>query len=393
MNETSAAVPRCPLFGLCGGCSFQNIPYEVQLEEKRQGMMKLFEAAGHALAEKPEIHSGEAWNYRSRMDYAFFRDGLGLRKRKSFRHILPVKECFIALPTIQKNLEKIWAWWEEAAPRLDPFEVVRQEGTLKYATIRAAANTADSSVTFVLSEASEKRFAVEAEIARFAEASGIPNVLIGTVDRKRDSSIADNAAPLVGGRVLREKILGREVAYDNQSFFQNNTAMIEKLVAWVRGKIEASPLPRPELLDLYGGAGTFGVSLGDLFEKTQLIEIQGPNVDLALGNFRNAGILDPVVRLGDVLEVMDRMKGEEGASFSRPLTIVLDPPRAGLHPKFLKKIVEWAPERIFYVSCNPARFVEEWKALSAVYRLKSFALFDLFPQTPHLEAAAELVKI
>lgn len=393
MNEPGASIPRCPLFGTCGGCSFQNIPYDVQLENKREGILKLFETAALPLAEKPEIFSGDPWNYRSRMDYAFFQGGLGLRKKKSFRHILPVKECFISLPAIQKNLEKIWAWWETASPRLDPFEVVRQEGTLKYATIRAAANTEDNSVTFVLNETSEKRASVEAEIADFARSSGIPNVLIGTVDRKRDSSIADNAAGVVGGRVLREKVLGREIAYDNQSFFQNNTAMIEKLVAWVRQKIEASSLPRPELLDLYGGAGTFAVSLGDLFEKTQLIEIQGPNVELALSNLKNAGLSDPSVRLGDVLEVMDKMKAEGSPSFSRPLTVVLDPPRAGLHPKFLKRIVELAPERIIYVSCNPARFVDEWKTLSGIYALKSFALFDLFPQTPHLEAAAELVKI
>ncbi|MBL8992976.1 MAG: hypothetical protein JNM63_06515, partial [Spirochaetia bacterium] len=167
----------------------------------------------------------------------------------------------------------------------------------------------------------------------------------------------------------------------------------EKLVAWVREKIASSPMPRPELLDLYGGAGTFAVSLGDLFDKVQLIEIQGPNVDLALGNLKNVGLTDPIVRLGDVLDVMEKIKSDGTPAFSRPLTIVLDPPRAGLHPKFLKKIAELAPERIIYVSCNPARFVDEWKTLSAIYKLESFALFDLFPQTPHLEAAAELIKI
>ncbi len=383
--------PRCSLFGQCGGCSFQNIPYETQLLEKQNGILRLFQTAGHPLPVTPEIFSGEPWSYRSRMDFAFFLDGMGLRKKKSFRHILPVRECFIALPLIQKNLEEVWAWWENAKQDLDPFEVVKQTGTLKYTTFRAAANTRDSSLTFVLNEVSENRAAVESQIAAFAKTSSIPNILIGAVERKRDASITENAVPVKGSRILEEKILGRGIRYDNQSFFQNNTAMIEKLAAWVREKITASALPRPQLLDLYGGAGTFAVSLGDLFEKTTLIEIQGPNVTLAEENMKNAGVKNPSVICGDVLEIWKQSGEALEQSFSRPLTVVLDPPRAGLHPKFLKKIMELAPERILYVSCSPARFVDEWKTFSTLYDMPSFALFDLFPQTPHLEAAAELI--
>jgi 23S rRNA (uracil-5-)-methyltransferase RumA len=384
------ATPSCPHFGICGGCTYQHERHETQLYRKKSEIQTLFRRAG---LEHPELGvvSGVSDAYRNRMDFAFSRtlkgEFLGLREKNSFQHVIDIDECKISLPRVNELLSEVQAFRQKYKRYIDLFDIYKQEGTLKYATIRCAANTKSSSITFILNKESEHLANLQEAIAEFCEDTTAENVLIGWVDRKRDQSISDEIDVIKGERILEESLTGKTVRFDSQSFFQNHTAMIEKIIttlrAWITEKNQ-----NHFLLDLYGGAGTFAVTLGDLFKGVSVVDIQGANIEQAKYNLEAAGFTNAKALSADALDFTKVVEPDQSLS-----TFLLDPPRAGLHPKVLDKVLSVLPKTIYYVSCNPKQFVAELPAFQKHYTLTKCSMFDLFPQTPHLELVSELVRI
>ncbi len=370
--------PLCPYFGTCGGCSAQHIPYELQLENKQKVVLNELRKNHVIYDGEIPLFFGESYSYRNRMDFVFSQMGPGLRQKERFNHIVPIEQCVIANKKINQLLSDVRSWFAANRNEIDIFNLQRMTGTLKYAVTRAAEHTDSSTVSFVLNEDSPK-FGHHIELIRRFSTTA-KNIVIARVPSKSDLSTSTDCFAVKGDVFMDELLCDRQFHFSSQGFFQNNTKMTEKMISYSKDVLHKYDTHAP-LIDLYGGAGTFGVSLGSIFEKTTIIDIEGPNITMANKNM-----------------IGNKVKGEALAGDASLLAkinlpkrwfLITDPPRTGMHPKVIKLIQSLAPSVILYVSCNPQQLAKELKHFTS-YAIKSVAVFDLFPQTPHEEVIAEL---
>jgi len=365
------AEPLCAYFGRCGGCTAQQTDYAAQLDNKRR---QLANAIG---CEDIRVVHDREYFYRTRVDMIFHPNGLGFRHKGDWRRIEDIDRCVIANEKINEILAEVRASFSGA----DTFDIRRKSGTFRYAVIRAPQN--DSSLSFVLNSDSTRLMEAREKIVRFAERSSAANIMVTYVPSNTDVSVGEDCFVVKGRDLLEESYLGRRFLHHVQGFFQNNYFMAEKLHEHCRGLLQSHQTAGCHLLDLYGGVGTFGIINADLFESVSVVESFGQAIECAGKNIELNGV-DNVRAI--VLDAA-RLKNLE---LPKPLIVITDPPRSGMHPKTIHQLGVLHPELIIYVSCNVKQLGIDLPKLKD-YRLKSAALFDLFPQTPHAEAVVELV--
>ena len=346
------ATPLCRYFGSCGGCTSQHIEYEAQLEYKR----KLVAAATGA---EVRVFSGPAYAYRNRMDFAFHAGGLGLRERNNWKRIIDIAECPISEPRVNALLTEVRERCSDRA--------------FRYAVLRAADDTC---VSFVLDEDAQGKEECVAAIRDYAKASTADHVVVAFSE---DTSVSQEWLAVKGTGILTARILGRPFRFSSQGFFQNNTAMAESMVTYVRELLGSNP--GATLLDLYGGVGLFGVSCADLFRETHIVE-SAPEAAVAKENIARGGVNAQFH--GIDARQLGRLR------LPKPVHVIADPPRSGMEPAALHALRSLEPERIIYISCNPRQLKKDIPKLRMT--VKNAALFDLFPQTPHIEAVVELCR-
>lgn len=308
----------------------------------------------------PAVDASEPYAYRNRMDFLFGK-GPSLRTETG---IVPVKDCPIANKKINALLGEVWSWYNKHQQHLDK--------TLKQIIIRAAEHTDSATVSFVLDEKS-MGFTQHGAQIRILTTSA-QNVVIGT---------SESCFAVKGTQTMQETLLGKMISYNCLSFFQNNTRVAEKMVGYCRNIFAKYAPSGARLVDLYGGAGTFGVSLGDMFHEVCTIDCEGPNIQCAAENMLVHGIRGTVIT-GDATALRK-------VSRDKPLYAVTDPPRVGMDPKVIRLLLDMKPDVIVYVSCNPRQLAKELQRFQTQYRIESISVFDMFPQTPHIECVAELV--
>jgi 23S rRNA (uracil1939-C5)-methyltransferase len=404
----------CPYYGTCGGCSLQHVPYELALGNKKKFVENHLRRNGYE-PESIEIVHGSPYNYRNRMDFAFSKEGLSLREQRHFdRHVF-VERCEISNEKINALMREVQAWFEKNKNVLEPFDMRRKDGVLKFALMRAPENTDDTAMCFALNIDSPRAAEHVEYIEEFAKTSSAENVLISKVEAQREDSTSPDFFAVKGKEMIEELFLGRPLFYHSQGFFQNNTCVAEMMVRKAREIFEstvpslpcavsikerAAPGDAPSgvehrqtctnnnnttLLDLYGGVGTFGVNLADLFSRTIILESAGLSVGCAKLNIEKNNLKNAEAVVGDASR-MNKVTDARGKN----LFVVTDPPRSGMEQKAVHSLLGMEPEVIIYVSCNPAQFVKELKFFSKKYELKSMTVFDMFPQTSHIETMAEL---
>mgnify|MGYP006284306319 CR=1 FL=1 len=351
---------RCPYFGRCGGCKHQDVPYEEQLERKRK---ELSYATG---AKDIPIFSGPVFGYRNRMDFVFHEDGLGLRESKE--KIVDVKRCLIANDRINELLSEV------RSLDVDPFHQPSHTGTFRYAVIRAVKQ---SSISFVLNPDSPRLNDAIEKVRRFAEKTSAENVIVTRVKAKTDVSISSDYEAIKGSDMLEEEVMGNRFLFSVQGFFQNNSMMNERMHAYVHELLKNQD-ERRDLLDLYGGVGTFGINNSCLFSKVHIVESLKECIRAAENNVNKHNT--EVIHLD--AKDLPKLKLEKGQH------VITDPPRSGMHPQTVQAIRRLEPKTIVYVSCNLQELSKDIRNLG--YQVKSAALFDLFPHTPHSEAVVEL---
>ncbi len=379
--------PKCPYFALpdtgfrgkCGGCATQHLEYELQLENKKNRAM-------HATGfDDVQIFFDNEWFYRNRMDMVFTEEGIGFRQKKSWRWRIDIKECSISNHRLNELIKEI----RDEFSDVDDFDPKEHTGTYRYAVIRTPQN--DSSISFVLNKDSSKcREAVE-KIKGFARKTSANNILITYMPAKTDMSYGEEFIVIKGSDMLEEELMGRKFHYSAQGFFQNNHTMAEKMHEYVHEKLEtlSSKLEKTHkygihLLDLYGGVGTFGIINAELFKTVKIVESFEGCVVAAKANIeRNK--TDNVEAI-----CMDAVQLKK-LTFSSPLYVVIDPPRSGMHPKTIEQLIKIKPEVIIYISCNIKQLEKDIPKFKKHYKLKSVAVFDLFPQTNHMETVVELI--
>ena len=365
--------PLCPYFKSCGGCAFQDVEYKVQLENKRD---KLSQALRF---EDIPVYSGHDYFYRQRMDMVFHPGGLGFREKGSWRRIVDVENCVISNEELNSLIGEI----REFFRGVDAFDHRTHGGTFRFAVMRTP--PAHSAVSLVLNKDSERLEEARTKVNDYAKITRAGSVLLTYVTHDSGASISDEYEVIKGSDMLEERYLGYSFKYHVQGFFQNNHEMAEKLHKYCHDLFKLYPTRGAHLLDLYGGVGTFGIINADLFKDVTILENYEPAIQACEGNIRENGLsnVKPILMDAKHLKILD---------LPQPLYAILDPPRSGMNPRTLKRLNQIKPELIVFISCNVKLLRRELPYLSN-YKIKSAALFDLFPQTPHQEAVIELIPI
>lgn len=368
---------KCPHFGTCGGCSSQHITYEMQLANKRKNV-------SHALSipeEEIKVHSANEFTYRNRMDFVFFKGGLGFRKKGSHAAITTITSCDIANTRLQELFEEVRAFYVATNP--DVFDMKSREGTFRYATIRTP--TLDSSITFILNEDSPHLEEAYNLIETFAQKSTAHSVLVGYVSSSIDESTSSNCKVVKGSKYLTESISGKKIQFHTQGFFQNNSVMANELAGYVYSLLKKTDTHQKVLLDVYGGVGTFGLICAELYKHVYIVESAPLSVECAQLNIASLGMKNVSADMRDASSIQN-YPVQGGHS-------ILDPPRTGMQTKAIDRVLAHEPERIIYISCNYVQLKKELpRFLKRGYSVNSCAIFDLFPQTNYVETVIELVR-
>ncbi len=364
---------RCPHFGRCGGCAYQDVPYSKQLDLKRDTFKHLLDF------DPIQVFSGNPFHYRNRMDFVFHAGGLGLREKGHWDRMVDINNCAISTLRLNKLLNEIKEFFDDVFY----FDVRRRFGTFCYAVIRTPPG--DSSISIVLNQKSKKLQDGIFQVQEFAESTTADNLLVTLIPHNRNVSVSEEYIVLKGRSFLSEEYLGRSFLYPAQGFSQVNHGMAEQLYAYCRELLSSYSGPDASLYDLYAGTGAFGIINAPAFKRTSLVENYPPAVEAAEKN-----LIRNEIKNASALAMSD--KHFPGLELTSPYAVLLDPPRSGVHPRVIPWLDELDPKAIIYVSCNPKLLGRDLKKMGT-YRIKSAALFDLFPQTPHMEAVVELVKI
>ena len=355
----------CPYFGTCGGCMFRNISYDNQLLLKKEHLNNLFAD----IYPIDSVLPSESLEYRNRMDMVTAFGKFGLREAGSYKFVVDIESCAIMQQKMNSTYKDLFA----EVKKIEDYDYLKHEGYLRYLIFRQAKFTGQVMVNFVVSK-NENRLK---DIITFLQ-DKVDSISILLSDGLADLSFGPVIEDVKNG-YIEEKFDDIRYRITPNSFFQSNSDVAVKMYREIKKEIEGT------VLDLYSGVGSISLFVADAAEKVTGVESVKEAVDNALINSSINNINNAEFICADATEYF----GEHGNNFN---TLILDPPRSGMHPKMLKHIMRILPDKIIYMSCNPSVFREELKILEG-YKIESFKAFDMFPYTPHVETLAVLKRI
>ncbi len=395
--------PFCPHFGICGGCKWQPLPYDMQLEAKRQQVYDQLVRIGHL--EVPEIRptlpSELTEYYRNKLEFTASdkrwvykdedpesipiedRGGLGFHVGKLFDKVLDIKDCH--LQRDPSNAIRLFIKRFCVENGYEFFNIRDNHGFFRNMFIRTAENGDVMLIMCFYEDDVAKRTALlDAVSAAFPEITSLYYV----INRKLNDSISDQECILYKGEdSIYEEMEGLRFKIGPKSFYQTNTRQAYRLYSVAR---EFADLKGNEIVyDLYTGTGTIAQFVSSKASKVIGIEYVPEAIEDAVTNAANNGITNCEFFAGDMKDVLSP------AFISRhghPDVIILDPPRAGIHPDVAKVILEAEPERMVYVSCNPASQARDLAIFSEKYTITAVQPVDMFPHTQHVENVCALIK-
>lgn len=385
--------PPCPHAADCGGCSYQTVPYETQLTFKEQQVRRLLQALpGASDCPWPSIQpSPLLFSYRNKMEFSFGdseKGGpltLGLHKRGAFHDIISVPGCCLVHPDIRRILQETESFFR--ASGLPYYHTRAHEGILRHLVVRRSFATGDVLVNLVTSSGMAGKEALLTTFTHMLTALPLEGRIGGILHTTNDS-LADivqkNDMQLLYGKAsLTEKLLGLQFQIFPFSFFQTNTLGAEALYQIVRDM--AGDLQEKTVFDLYCGTGTIAQIMAAAgAASVSGIEIVPEAIEAAKENAAANGLTNCSFLAGDVLALVDTLT-------QHPDLIVLDPPRDGIHPKALPKILAYAPQQFIYVSCKPTSLLRDLPYfIEAGYEIKQIRCCDMFPMTVHVETVVLL---
>ena len=383
--------PPCPYVPRCGGCRLQHVAYEAQLAAKRDQVAEHLVRIGHleGVEVLPPDAAVEHFRYRNRMEYSAAPGPageltLGFHARGRWDEVVDIEACLLATTLGDAVRETARAAAADAG--LAPYDQRAQAGVLRHVVVREGIATGQVLVTVVTAPGAEE--GVDAVAARLAEAH--PEV-VGVLHAE-NAGVAETTAghptrTVLGCDWLEERVLGATLRLSAGSFFQTNTRMAERLYGRVA---EAAGLDGSQVLyDLFSGAGSIGVVLAPGARDVVAIDVVPEAVADAERNAAANGLANHSALCGDVGVVLRERRGE----LPPPDVAVVDPPRAGLSGRAVRRVLELAPPTLVYVSCQPATFADNAaRFVEGGYRLEWVRPVDMFPQTPHIEAVARFTR-
>ena len=418
--ENEIASP-CKHFGICGGCTYMTLPYEEQLKIKEQQVHELLDSVLLKRTELPEdVSSSEycfegikgspcAFAYRNKMEFSFgdeFKGGalaLGMHKRGSFYDVVSVTDCQIVDEDYRKILQCALAYFREKD--IPFYHKMTHMGYLRHLLVRKAAKTGEILIDLVTSSQTppnticmEKGLLEDFtdELCKLKLDGHIEGILHTTNDALSDTVRDDGTDILYGKDYFYEELLGLRFKITPFSFFQTNSLGAEVLYETVReyvrdcfgedaqGNIKS--LQNATVYDLYSGTGTIAQLIAPVANKVIGVEIVEEAVIAARQNAKLNGLHNCKFIAGDVLKVLDDIE-------DKPDFIILDPPRDGIHPKALEKIIHYGVDKIIYISCKPTSLTRDLEILTARgYKVERACAVDMFPFTANVETVCILSK-
>ena len=377
----------CEQFNICGGCKYQDIPYTEQLAIKESEILELFKEKGLVIEEYSGINeSSRIREYRNKMEYTFgdfVKDGemtLGMHRKGSFMSIVTVDKCqlvdedfnIILSGALKYLTEKGYSFYHKKS----------HNGLLRNLIIRKGEKTKELIVNIVTtSEPFDEQEFADA-ILSLNLANSVVGVLRTINDSLSDFVYCEELRIIKGRDYYNENILGLEFKVSAFSFFQTNIYTIEELYKTVINFI--GNIDGKIIYDLYSGTGTISQILSTKAKKTIGIEIVEEAVLAARANAILNGLENCSFICGDVLKALDSVE-------DMPDVIILDPPRAGIHPKALQKILNYRVRQIIYISCNYKSLAENLVSMTEQgYKIDKVKIFDNFPFTKHSEVVCAL---
>ncbi|MGN0366909.1 MAG: 23S rRNA (uracil(1939)-C(5))-methyltransferase RlmD [Suilimivivens sp.] len=418
----------CVHFGECGGCTYISLPYEEQLKIKKEQVKKLLDGALKNQTESWQFEgikgSPTQRAYRNKMEFSFgdeYKDGplaLGMHKRGSFYDIVTVKDCQI----VDEDYRKILVFTRDFFDGISFYHRLRHTGYLRHLLVRKAVKTGEILIALVTSsqfiaaeelqdmlgkedssknsisqdericeKESEKLEKWKNKLLNLDLTGEITGVLHIVNDSVADVVQSDNTKILYGQDYFYEELLGLKFKISTFSFFQTNSLGAEVLYETAREYIgelgtEESGAPDKIVFDLYSGTGTIAQLMAPVSKKVIGVEIVEEAVEVARKNAELNGLHNCEFIAGDVLKVLDEIE-------EKPDMIILDPPRDGIHPKALKKLMRYFVHHMLYISCKPTSLVRDLEVFQENgYDVEKVCCVDMFPGTPHVETVVLLTR-
>ncbi len=398
----------CEHFGVCGGCTYLSLDYETQRQIKER---QVKDGLDQALSDQETPYRWEGvqpsplrYEYRNKMEFTFgneYKDGpltLGMHRRGSFYDIVPVEDCLLIDGDYRLILKTVCQYFREQDTPF--FHRLTHEGYLRHLLVRKS--RADGSILTALVTTTQladrelvqgfldSLLSLEREGLLQGKFAGILHI---DNDSPADVVQSDRTEILYGRDVFPEKLLGLDFQVSTFSFFQTNSAGAEVIYRTVQryiGSVEDRLLKKtgsrkPLVFDLYSGTGTIAQLMAPVSEKVIGVEIVEEAVEAARRSAAANRLTNCEFIAGDVLKVLDDIS-------ERPDLIILDPPREGIHPKALRKILDYGVEYMVYISCKLSSLLNDLKTLRAGgYEVVNAAAVDQFPWTGHVETVVQLV--
>lgn len=394
----------CPHFGTCGGCTYMNLGYEDQLKLKEEQIHKLLERGLKDQKTEWTFEGIKAsplnCEYRNKMEFSFgdsYKDGplcLGMHKRGSFYDVVTVSECRL----VDEDFRNILKTTLQVFEGYSYFHKLSHEGFLRHLLVRKTSDSGQILVALVTSSQGDSNKTEELigewvkcllglKLKNESVISGILHIINDSV---ADVVIAQKTELLYGKDYINEKILGLDFKITPFSFFQTNSKGAEVLYSTVRdyvGDLRKGGVPDAVVYDLYSGTGTIAQLMAPVSKKVYGIEIVEEAVAAAKENAAGNGLNNCEFIAGDVLKELDQIP-------ERPDFIILDPPRDGVNPKALRRIIDYGMDNLVYISCKPTSLIRDMEMfLGNGYYLQKACAVDMFPNTGNIEVVAMITKV
>ena len=388
----------CPHFNICGGCSYISMPYEESLKIKENQVRELLEpvlSKQQSVCQiEPICQSPVYYGYRNKMEFTFgdeVKDGplaLGMHKKGSFYDIVTVDGCRLVDDDYSAILRETLCYFEE---KKTPFyHRYTHEGYLRHLLVRRASRTGEILAALVTTTQQEVDLESWKERLLSLPLNGkFAGILHITNDSMSDAVKCDSSEILYGRDYFYEELLGLKFRISTFSFFQTNTCGAEVLYEtareYVGSLVKEEGKPDSIVYDLYSGTGTIAQLMAPVAKKVIGVEIVEEAVVAARENAKQNGLENCEFIAGDVLKVLDEIE-------EKPDFIILDPPRDGVHPKALSRIIGYGVEKLVYISCKPTSLARDLEIFIANgYEVQRCVPVDQFPWTTGIETVCLLV--
>ena len=379
--------PDCPLAGRCGGCQYRHMSYEEELWAKRQRVQDAFSRVGGVCIEIPPVlGAGEILRYRNKVQFpvAMERNGLAVGYYRGRSHdVLDAEDCLLQPEQVTAARRAFKEWMERF--QIPPYQERDRSGLVRHLYVRT--NQRGEALCCVVVNGRSLPHASELTEALCGAVTSLVGIVVNSNTADTNVILGPEYHTIWGQNFLEEQLCGRRFRLSVPSFFQINRAQTERL--YEKTAEFAALTGNETVLDLYCGIGTISLALAAYGGKVFGAEIVPEAVEDARENARRNGVDNVSFLCGDA--------GEAAVQFAaqgiRPQVICVDPPRRGLAPEIPEILASMKPERIVYVSCDPATLARDVKRLGGLgYQVEKAQAVDLFPRTAHVETVALLQK-